>query len=232
MGLNSISLLTAVLSIFVSAHPLDAVAQEAPNARFIQMNTRTFDLRVDPENLRRTRRFIPLNRAKWLGKLISEAPLLQGEVVHIRVLPQAITRLWAETGPAGLFKYTANIPEEFIFEGYETRSSTPKDESSFFFLPKEKNPSFSFTCSLDLPARQELAFCNLVADYPPDPNIYIQARIYNPDRYDDLPTSFKAIADRIRDIAYCLDVTDREPQEAPTFDSLEALQKCAPEAAS
>ena len=92
----------------------DLHANDNPETRLMRMNTRVFDLGVDPESLRRTPRFIPLNRADWLGQLIAEDPLLQGEVVHIRVLPQPVTQLWQFPGPASRFKFSENIPKEFI----------------------------------------------------------------------------------------------------------------------
>lgn len=221
-------LLFALILICQVQLTLEATANDSSETGIIRMNTRLFDLGVDLDSLRRDPDFIPLNRADWLGQIIANDPLLQGEVIHIRVLPQPVTQLWSLPGPGLSFKYSENIPEELIFEGFETRSEAPDSSRFFYFLPKGNNPSFSATCWLDTPTRKHVTFCSLYATYPPDPNIFILARIYNPERYEDLPSSFRAIANRIREIAYCLDVTGKAPQEIQRPSSLDALEGCEP----
>jgi len=219
----------AVIGVLVA---LPLAAEGELGARLMPMNTRLFDLGVEEESLGRSPHFIPLNRAEWLGDLINEDPLLRGEVIHIRVLQQPVTQLWQFPGPASQYKYSDNIRTEFILPGYETRSSTPDNLGSFFFLPVGEDPDFSVTCSLDSPTRRVLTFCALYANYPPDPNIFILVRIYNPDRYRDLAARFRDIAQRVREIVYCLDVTDRTPQEVVRFDRLDNLAGCQPEVIS
>ncbi|AML53793.1 hypothetical protein [Falsihalocynthiibacter arcticus] len=232
MSLRKISFSFSTAIVFFAALSFDAVAQEASKSSFMQMNTRLFDLGVDPESLRRDPHFIPLNRADWLDDIIDNDPVLHGTVVHIRVKSQPITKLWAQSGPGSVFNYSAITPEEFTFDGYEARSTSPTSYVQLFYLPSEDSPSFSALCAIDRETGSAFRYCGVFANYPPDPNIFILARVYNPGRYEDLPSSFRAIADRIRKIAYCLDVTDSVLQEVPPFKSLEALQGCSPDITS
>jgi len=63
-----------------------------------------------------------------------------------------------------------------------------------------------------------------VGSYPPDPLIYLQARLYFPPPEMIRSAPLYAIAARMREVAYCLDITDR-PLEIEAS-GLPKLQDC------
>ena len=50
--------------------------------------------------------------------------------------------------------------------------------------------------------------CVVYATYPPDDYVKLKARLYWPPDPADAPTYFRDVARRMREVAYCLDVTD------------------------
>ncbi len=201
--------------------PMQSMAEEnnhdSPKNWQIPMNTRVFDLGVDPESLWRDPGFIPIDRAPWIFELINEDPVLRGRlygiVVHIDVLPQPVEYLWRFSGRGGVFKFSEGIPEQYHIEGYDVQSSMKEHKGSFLYIPEDQIELFSVSCSLDRRTRSYFSSCGMAVGYPPDPNIYIKVRIYSPEKIDDLGSGFKAIAQRVREIVYCLDVTDEINRE-------------------
>ena len=187
---------------FLLAIPLDA--KEIPSdTSLVQMNTRVFDLRTDIRDLRRDDDFIPLTEIEWLLELINNDPYLAPTVVHIQVRPDPIQTFWPSLEPDREFPLTENIPDSFIIDGFQTRSAHPTNRR-LRLLPIADSNDFYVNCyGPDL--EKQALLCVVYASYPPDPNIRLMARIY----YPKPPYHFREIAHRIREIAYCLDVTDR-----------------------
>lgn len=187
--------------VIVLAFP--ANAQELPvGATLIQMNTRIFDLRTDVRNLRRSEDFIPLTEIKWLLEITNRDPYLEPTVVHIQVRPEPIRIFWPSVKQDDEYPLTENIPEIFIIDGFQTRSTHPSNRM-LLLLPIDDPYDFYVKCNGGDIEKQP--FCSVNASYPPDPNIRLKARIY----YSKPPYNFREIAHRMREIAYCLDVTDR-----------------------
>ncbi|WP_457647070.1 hypothetical protein [Profundibacter sp.] len=187
---------------FLLAVPLNA-KENPSDTSLVQMNTRTFDLRTDISGLRRDDDFIPLTDIEWLHKLIKSDPLLLTTIVHIQVRPDPIRTFWPSLESDREFPLTENIPGSFIIDGFQTRSAHPTNRS-LRLLPIADPNDFFVNCSGPDLEKQAL-LCVVYASYPPDPNIRLMARIY----YPKPPYHFREIAHRIREIAYCLDVTDR-----------------------
>ncbi len=75
------------------------------------------------------------------------------------------------------------------------------------YLPESADLDHAASCSTTTTGGK-LTFCVVYANYPPDPNIFLKARIYDPARFENGNSSFEAIAKRMSQIAYCLDVTE------------------------
>lgn len=183
----------------LTANPL--LAGSVPDdASLIQLNTRIFDLRSDVRNLRRDDDFIPLTEIEWLRMLTDEDPYLDLTVVHIKERPQPVLNHWYSLGPDRSFPLTNNIPDMFVLDGFQTRSSHPSNRM-LLLVPRDDPNDFNVIC---LGGNiEERRFCAVHVTYPPDPNINLLARVY----HAKPPFHFREIARRIREIAYCLDVT-------------------------
>ncbi|MFT6606009.1 MAG: hypothetical protein ACJA2X_001185 [Halocynthiibacter sp.] len=196
------SFIVIALAVFASL-PIQAQAEELPNgATLIQLNSRTFDLRTDVRNLRRGPDFIPLTEIKWLSDLVDRDPYLEQTVLHIQARTQPISMTWPSVTPDKAYPLTENIPEFMAVEGFQTRSSHPKN-FSFILLPIDNPSDFYVSCSGS--ETDKSSFCAVLVAYPPDSEIRLMARVYNAKP----PFNFREIANRMREIAYCLDVTDR-----------------------
>jgi hypothetical protein len=165
------------------------------------MNTRIFDLRSDVRNLRRDDDFIPLTEIEWLRNLTDADAYLYPTVVHIKVAPGPVAHWWKTLEPDRGFPLTENIPDMFVLDGYQTRSQHPSNRS-LLLVPRDDPSDFFARC--DGGDIEKHRFCAVYATYPPDPNIWLLARVYHPEP----PFHFREIAHRIREIAYCLDVTE------------------------
>ena len=53
-----------------------------------------------------------------------------------------------------------------------------------------------------------MRFCLILATYPPDDGIRLKVRLYHPDDPAERPDYFRNVAERLRDLVYCLDVTE------------------------
>lgn len=189
-----------LIAAILTVNPL--LAGSVPDgASLIQLNTRIFDLRSDVRNLRRDDDFIPLTEIKWLRMLTDADEYLEPTVVHIKERPQPVLRHWYSLEPDLMYPLTENIPDMFVLDGYQTRSAHPSNRM-LLLVPRENPNDFFVTCyGGNIEARR---FCAVHATYPPDPNINLLARVYHPEP----PFHFREIAHRIREIAYCLDVTE------------------------
>ena len=192
------------------AIPLNA--KEIPSGTSLaQMNTRTFDFRTDVQKMRKGEDAFVLTRSEWLLKVIKKDPYLGQHdnpdtlytIVEIQVRPDPIRTFWPPAAHFSRYVLTDNIPEKFIVDGFQTFSSHPSNRS-LLLLPIGNPYDFFVTCSGV--NTEERAYCVVEATYPPDPNIRLRADIVVVTKP---PFHFREIAHRMREIAYCLDVTDR-----------------------
>ncbi len=192
---------TLTITVLLFFAPV-ATAQNRPDdASLIQLNTRIFDLRADVRNLRRDDDFIPLTEIEWLRMLTDEDEYLEPTVVHIKAARAPVLKRWKTLEPDRDFPITENIPSMFLLDGYQTRSGHPSNRR-LLLVPIDDSTDFTVHCNGGNIEKHR--FCTVSATYPPDPNIWLLARVYHPEP----PFHFREIAHRIREIAYCLDVTE------------------------
>lgn len=204
------------LSLFlgVLACPGLCLAGELPPGT-VQVGSRLFLTPDLPENYWDNPDFLPLTEMSWAWHMIQEDPVLNGAVVHIERPPSPPAFLFGPEGVPEQFPDTIRVPDTFRIDGYEVATTDGEVARRFLFLPDVSEPDFLVTCTTDVPLlpADQPDFCVLRASYPPDPAIMLQARLYNPPLFDELHPLFEPIADRLREIALCLDVTDTPPAD-------------------
>jgi hypothetical protein len=126
---------------------------------------------------------------------------LKPTVLHIKVAPGPVARWWKTLEPDWEFPLTENIPDMFVLDGYQTRSGHPSNRR-LLLVPRDDPTDFYVDCLGGNIEKHR--FCAVSVSYPMDPNIWLLARVYHPEP----PFHFREIARRIREIAYCLDVTE------------------------
>lgn len=208
-----------IVFLMVVASAIGVQAQSIPE-HLVTLNTRTFDLGTDASKLRRDPNFVPMNEIDWLGPILDADPLLGHVVFHLEMADPSMVSasfLWEwERGPDlpgngwhYFYKYSQNIPERFRIPGYEARANTEDGLGSVMMIPADPDKDYAVMCD---PNRKSgrLDFCSIRASYPPDPLIYLKARLYHPQDWDKTRGELDDMVARMREIAACLDVTGRE----------------------
>ena len=192
-----------------------AGADENAGNALIRLQSRIFEMRIEPAKVRRYGHFIPINRVKWIQEVMNADPYLRVVVIHIQDrAPGRGTPIWAADLLA-TFDTKKKVPEKLQLEGYDAfwRHSSPTgDSGDLIYFPREDHYFFSVGCPY---LRHEgwPGYCGMVVSYPPDPLLRIKVRVYNVTRpFND----FREIAYRTRALVYCLDVT--EAVEAGTWE--------------
>jgi hypothetical protein len=192
--------------------PQVVMAQTHPE-NLVTFNTRTFDLGTDASQIRRDADFVPMNEIDWLSPILNADPALGAAVFHLKMAHPSTTTAdhrWSFDGNLGRdFQYDQNIPEMFVIDGLETRSRHEDGSGGVLMIATDPQAAYSVTCDLNRDGTR-VSLCVVRASYPPDPLIYLQARLYFPDPWNVHNNPFAPIADRMREMARCLDITDRE----------------------
>lgn len=190
------------------------VAEEAPPGT-VQVASRLFLVGEGLSASDTQEDFLPLTRVPWAWQMIQDDPVLDGAVVHIERKPSPPAYLFSREVLAEQFPDTVRVLDEFRIPGYEVATTDGEVPRWFLFRPDVPEPNFLVTCSTNVPLlpADQPGFCGLSASYPLDPAIMLDVRLYNPPPFAELHGRFKPIADRLREIALCLDVTDAPPQD-------------------
>lgn len=207
------TLIRAMVAIVgLVANPLTSQAQSS-REQLVTLNTRTFDLATDVSKMRRDQDFIPMNDIGWLSPILDADPALGPTVFHIKVADSsnasAGDRWEYVKNNAHDFPYSTNIPDRFQIAGYQTWLSHEDGLGDVLMIPTDPDADYAIRCAQDRKSG-EVRFCAVRASYPPDPLIYLQARLYSPENWNETKDEFDDIVARMREIAVCLDVTDRE----------------------
>ena len=213
-----------------------------PADGLIRLNDRWFDARSPAEESWEDHEFFPIQRIDWIYDALDAEPLLDTMVIHIEAQPQASSRIFeiVYDAPRGYLP-TQDVPD-FIAppEGFELLMKEVAIISGSgirrTYVVKPDPPSVYdqlAKCSPD-PVREDLSSCRIHVEYP-DPRLYLMARVYGPPaRMDAFAPMLPKVAARLREIAFCLDVTDEvlagtwRPSPPPD-DPVAALRGCKDE---
>ena len=229
-----------VLALAFGGASAEPAIPYGPADGLIRLNNRWFDARSPVEEGWEDHEFFPIQRIDWIYDALEAEPLLDTMVVHIQAQPQASANIFRwiyhETGG---FIPALNVPEflqqpdgfELLVRETEVRAGIRRD------YVVRLNPPSSYdqlaTCSPD-PVREDLSSCRIHVEYP-DPRLYLMARVYGPPaRMDAFAPMLPKVAARLREIAFCLDVTDEvlagtwRPSPPPD-DPVAALKGCEDE---
>lgn len=207
----------AKLAIVLNALIVAGALAQGHGKTEIQMQSRVFDLGVDPSTLRRDDTFIPIDRAPWIDAIMEADPYLHSTVIHIedRVIihsfpgkePSTGLFIWAIDHPRFKDNWPDNsdVPDHMVLDGYIAGPVTPfTNRGTIKYFPDDDPYDFSVSCSYDHNDGWP-NFCGMIVSYPPDPLLRTKVRVYGVTR----PLNdFRAIAEHARALVYCLDVTD------------------------
>lgn len=120
-----------------------------PESHLVEMNSRVFDLSVDPAGLRRDADFIPLNRIPWLEDFLEEDPFLGRLVIQIKIGNIPVQYLFDFPGAGSVYKHSVSLPRSLTLDGYDVKSSVAGSRARLLYVPRSKDELFSAYCALD-----------------------------------------------------------------------------------
>jgi hypothetical protein len=157
---------------------------------------------------------LALSGVHRLRDRLERDPVLDGTYVYIDVPPSPAAWL---LGPEGTRRHYGNrdaVPEMYRAPGLVSETSHAEAPAIFHFRPDEPDPDFMASCHLSSDVSSEaFSICFWSAAYPPDPAILLEGTLVNPPPFADLHPRFEDVADRMREIAQCLDVTGEPPRD-------------------
>lgn len=225
--------------------PAPAAAQD-PSASLVRLGSRLFDLGIPDTRLRghsefpgEERRFIPVSDARWLRDRMAADPTFRGVVFHIQLAYQDTDFLFDPDWWTRSYEHPSpGIEDRFRIDGYVIYGSQAQRPFAFRYFPIDPSRDHAIDCTRrnKIPGpgwTDQAGSCGVTATYPPDRRIYLMARVYGTEPFEETRTRFARIAERMREIAYFLDVTDEVaagtwvpmPEAGPTGD----LGDCAPD---
>jgi len=196
----------------------------------VTLSTRTFWLGEQPSTAQTSPPFVSLREIEWINALVQADPILRGSVPHLRASRSPTSEFIGDVGrevplTADRLNPNYDVPGYRIF-GWRAPPDNPSwQPMNFLYLPEDPGAGYKVSCDLATD-RKMMLLCVVWATYSPDDRIVLMARLYFPADPADTPTLFRDVAERLRDLAYCLDVTDElvdVRQERPT------LTGCRPE---
>ena len=215
--------LTVLLALcLLSTGVIPSKAGDIPELRLgpnhVPLSTRIFDIGQEPRDYYTEEGFIPLDRIKWLQSLIAGDPLFEHGVFHLKRHPSPSAEfLWKDPiwgGRAPL----PNPPSDFAHPDYNHSAKPDFPPFSVLLTQKADAPDHAVCCGKD-PTTLIVHLCTVLASYPPDPRLFLRLRIYGHGPVPDRQHTYADIAQRMREIVYCLDVTeDIDPDGPSRFD--------------
>jgi hypothetical protein len=123
-------------------------------------------------------------------------------------------------GPNGPYRRSYSnvhaVPFEFrAGDGFvsQTTLPPPNPPQLFLYFPVGNENDFTTLCFRDGTNQDRFITCGLIAIYAPDPSLTITVRIYHPAPITELAPRLHDITNRVREILYCLDVTENPPTD-------------------
>jgi len=179
----------------------------------VELSTRTFWLGEAPNTMSVDPPFFAPRRVQWIEKIIEADPVLKDTVIHVELalLPasknaEAINMYYAPLRRDRLDpRY--DLPGYLIFGSPVSVADPTRLPNRLHYIPQSPDAGFDVTCSVDN-LREKMRLCIVYATYPPDDGIRLKARLYFPKDPATRPGYFREVAERMRDLVYCLDVTD------------------------
>lgn len=191
--------LTVWLFVFAPAAPIAA--------QTVELSTRTFWLGERPGTLDEDFPFIALRRIAWIEAILATDPVLKDAVFHIEQTGMSVAVSVAGRDERDILLGSDRLPPQFDLSDYMIYGPPVATARDYTYLPTDAAAGFKVRC-VRRDDVEHMSLCVLYGTYAPDDRIWLKARLYFPPDPADAPTYFQDVAERMREVAYCLDVTD------------------------
>jgi len=222
-----------VLLVRFAVPAIVAVLFAAPSlaAQTVELSSRTFWLGEEPRTMEGYPPFFAPRRIGWIEEIVSADPILSDTVIHVELALRPASETVTEVRDYYGTLTNHRLDPRFDLPNYRILGS-PSDPTrplaSLYYFPEDAGAGFKVSCGIDREL-EELSLCLVLATYPPDDGIRLKVRLYFPDDPAERPGYFREVVERVRDLVYCLDVTEEwvdVRKERPT------LTGCRPEETS
>lgn len=159
--------------------------------------------------------FLPLDRIEWIQSAFDQDPVLSRNVFHLFRRQYDVRAVSDGSKTYGPFeRFVIRQPSQSDPEGCAVFSDRLDEQMSFLIVPDRPKVPHLVRCSYS--KRTGTAhFCRVLAAYAYDRHISLRARLYSPGHYSENGAFFAAVAQRMHDVAECLDFTDRYVADRP-----------------
>ncbi|MEX1662769.1 hypothetical protein AB4874_14100 [Thioclava sp. 15-R06ZXC-3] len=199
---------TLVFCGFMAGFPVIAQPPQT-----VKLSTRTFWLGKVPKTMSVDPPFFAPRRIKWIEKIIEADPVLKDTVIHVELALRPASEFVREEPRDYVLLRGDRLNPHYYLPGYRIFGSpAPLDDptrppNGLQYMPEFSAAGFFASCYPDN-LREKMSLCVVYATYPPDDGIRLKARLYFPEDPATRPGYFREVAERMRDLVYCLDVTD------------------------
>lgn len=178
-----------------------------------ELSTRTFWIGEPVHPMDESQPFLGLKRINWLKTALDKDPALKDAVVHFELSFRPVDDILAHLRKDRILLGADRLPESYLLDDYHVFGPEVSTASSFMYIPRDPEARFNVRCGQTID-RSRMSLCVVIASYAPDDFVLLQARLYFPPDPADRPNYFRDVVQRMREIAYCLDITD-QPMAKP-----------------
>lgn len=180
-------------------------------AQTVDLSSRSFWIGERPATADVDFPFIALRDIDWIEAVLGADPVLNDAVVQIEQEGMSPEDSVAATvaGPRGdeVLLGPDRLRPQFNLPDYRIYGSPVRTAKDFLYVPVDPTAGFIVRCALRSDV-EHISVCVIFASYAPDDHIRLKARLYSPPDPVERPTYFRDVVERLREVAYCLDVTD------------------------
>lgn len=203
------------------------------SAQTVDLSTRTFWIGERPKTMDVDSPFVALLDIDWIDEILGDEPVFKGAALQIEqeqnpAGTHSVARSVAQLTPLEVEIDPNIIPAEFRVPGFKIFGVAGHQKPNLVYLPEDPSAGFMVDCGWVV-GEYRLSVCTLYATYAPDDNIRLKARLYFPPDPIQQPTRFRDVVERLREVAYCLDVTEKLVEVPKVYPDLKG---CKPEETS
>ncbi len=222
-----------MLKHFLFAFVLASMVAPSATAQTVDLATRTFWIGERPKSMEVDSPFVALLDIDWIDEILGAEPVFKGTVLQIEQEQtpygtHSVAWSVAHLLPQEVELNPEVVPPEFRIPGYRVYGIAKHEEPDLVYVPNDPDAGFKVRCGRVF-GENRLNVCSIYATYAPDDNIRLKAALYFPPNPADQPTRFRDVVERLREVAYCLDVTENLVDVPTVYPDLKG---CRPEEVS
>ena len=203
------------------------------SAQTVDLASRTFWIGERPRTMDVDSPFVALLDIDWIDDILGNEPVFKGAALQIEQElgldgTHSVALSVAHLLPGEVELAPDALPAQFRIPGYKMYGDPRDKKVSPVYVPDDPSAGYKVSCGWVV-GEDRFSVCSLYATYAPDDNIRLKARLYFPPNPIEQPTRFRDVVERLREVAECLDVTDKLVDVPVVYPDLKG---CRPEKVS